>query len=527
MNRIKISFLLCSVFLACSMNARADIEINETTFPDENFRNWILKQPYGQDGVLTDEEIMGVKEIIVRVKRINNLKGIEFFTELTNLACTGNNLTELDISGFSMLSVLDCSWNTLTTLDISRNTTLKNLSCQGNQLTELNLSNNTELEELGCNYNKLTVLDLSKNIALTSVACMGNQLTELDVAQCTALKRLACGENQLTTINVRGCVSLESLWCNNNNLSELDVSGCSELEDIGCFSNRIRGEAMDELVERLPVTRSGKGHLPIISIEDEQNVMTRSQVAAVREKGWRPRYKYGTFDTWGWTDYEGSDDPVTFTAGQMATVILPSEPDAGKGKYYRLDRVEAGEIVFEQEQQPRAHVPYIIVPFEDFSIDPGTLELAGLKPDTVSADGISFIGTYTGEVLPSFGGEGGGYSFGGDGGGFYRIIDQTPDCSPLPGEGQGERLAFVGTLRAYLTWDDPYGPGATKGPEEEMKIVLHDRGTGILSPAPSPEGEGRKGEASIYDLGGRRIKNDKWRGVYVRDGKKMIRKILK
>ena len=533
MNRIKISFLLGSVFLACSMNARADIEINETTFPDENFRNWILKQPYGQDGVLTDEEIMGVKEIIVRVKRINNLKGIEFFTELTNLACTGNNLTELDISGFSMLSVLDCSWNTLTTLDISRNTTLKNLSCQGNQLTELNLSNNTELEELGCNYNKLTVLDLSKNIALTSVACMGNQLTELDVAQCTALKRLACGENQLTTINVRGCVSLESLWCNNNNLSELDVSGCSELEDIGCFSNRIRGEAMDELVERLPVTRSGKGHLPIISIEDEQNVMTRSQVAAAREKGWRPRYKYGTFDTWGWTDYEGSDDPVTFTAGQMATIILPTEPDAGKGKYYRLDRCEGNEIVFEQELQPRAHVPYIIVPFEDFSIDPGTLDLAGLKPDTVSVGSISFIGTYVRTELPALTGGDGEWrpfppSLGGDGGGFYRIIDTTPDCSPLPAEGQGERLAFVGTLRAYLTWDDPYGPGATKGPEEEMKIVLHDRGTGSLSPAPSPEGEGRK-DAAIYDLSGKMV-NGKWlngkspRGIYIKDRKKWVTK---
>ena len=33
----------------------ADVEINETTFPDENFRNWVLAQSYGQDGTLTDE----------------------------------------------------------------------------------------------------------------------------------------------------------------------------------------------------------------------------------------------------------------------------------------------------------------------------------------------------------------------------------------------------------------------------------------------------------------------------------------
>ena len=226
-------------------------------------------------------------------------------------------------------------------------------------------------------------------------------------------------------------------------------------------------------------------------------------------------------------------EPVTFTAGQMATVILPTAPDAGKGKYYSLDRCEGNEIIFEQELQPRAHVPYIIVPFEDFSIDPGTLDLAGLKPDTVSVGSISFIGTYVRTELPALTGGDGEWrpfppSLGGDGGGFYRIIDTTPDCSPLPAEGQGERLAFVGTLRAYLTWDDPYGPGATKGPEEEMKIVLHDRGTGSLSPAPSPEGEGRK-DAAIYDLSGKMV-NGKWlngkspKGIYIKDRKKWVTK---
>ena len=208
-------------------------------------------------------------------------------------------------------------------------------------------------------------------------------------------------------------------------------------------------------------------------------------------------------------------EPVTFTAGQMATIILPSEPDAGKGKYYKLDRVEAGEIVFEQELQPRAHVPYIIVPFEDFSIDPGQLELEGLKPDTVSVDGISFIGTYSSEKLESK------EDF------HIEIIDATPDCSLLPAEGQGERLAFVGALRAYLTWHDPYNPGGSKGPEEEMKIVLHDHGTGGLSPELSPEGEGRK-DATIYDLSGKKV-NGKWlngkspKGIYIKDRKKWVK----
>ena len=84
----------------------------------------------------------------------------------------------------------------------------------------------------------------------------------------------------------------------------------------------------------------------------------------------------------------------------------------------------------------------------------------------------------------------------------------------------------VGTLRAYLTWHDPYNPGGSKGPEEEMKIVLHDHGTGILSPELSPEGEGRK-NATIYDLSGKMV-NGKWlngkspKGIYIKDRKKWV-----
>ena len=213
-------------------------------------------------------------------------------------------------------------------------------------------------------------------------------------------------------------------------------------------------------------------------------------------------------------------NPVTFTAGQMATIILPSEPDASKGKYYRLAGCKEGEIVFEQELQPRAHVPYIIVPHEDFSIDPAELELAGLTGDTVSVDGVRFIGTYVSEVLPSLGGDGGGF--------YYDIIDQTPDCSPLPGEGPGVRL-LVGALRAYLLvdwkttgWNDPYTQGGTKDPWQKMEIVLKDERTGMDSHNDIKNEELRiKNDRGIYDLHGRRVSGSKLpRGIYIKDGRK-------
>ena len=204
-------------------------------------------------------------------------------------------------------------------------------------------------------------------------------------------------------------------------------------------------------------------------------------------------------------------EPIAFTAEQMATIVLPTEPDAGKGKYYRLAGCKDGEIVFEQELQPRARVPYIIVPSEDFSIDPAELELSGLTGDTVSVDGVRFIGTYVSEVLPSLGGDGGS-SF------YYDIIDQTSDCS-LSLSGETGMRAVVGALRAYLLvdwkttgWNDPYTQGGTKDPWEKMPIVLSDTANS-LTPNPSP----RRGET--YDLQGRRISEKPSRGIYIEGGR--------
>ncbi len=212
--------------------------------------------------------------------------------------------------------------------------------------------------------------------------------------------------------------------------------------------------------------------------------------------------KYESIQGWsGFKSIVELPEPVTFTEGQMATIVLPMAPEASKGKYYRLDRVEGNEIIFEQELQPRAHIPYIIVPGEDFCIEIGTLDLKGLSRDTVSIDGVSFIGTYQKEEIESKEG-------------FYiDIIDATPDCIL-----SGSRLK-VGALRAFLQVHWAYIHGGTIAPAEKMQIVLHDHGTGIKTLSNSP----LKGE-DIYDLSGRRLSNSKLpHGIYIEDGRKKLK----
>ena len=203
-------------------------------------------------------------------------------------------------------------------------------------------------------------------------------------------------------------------------------------------------------------------------------------------------------------------DLVSFSQGKRATIILPTTPDASKGKYYRLDRWENGKIIFTEELQPKARTPYIIIPNEDFSIDLSKLELESLLSDTVSVKGAMFIGSYNSAERDCQEG-------------FYiDIIDATPDCQII---GTDQRKAAIGALRAcpVAPWDDPYTQGPTKGVTEKREIVLQDNGTS-LTPNPSP----REGGA-IYDLSGRKIDSSLFtlhsslkKGLYIKDGKKIM-----
>ena len=169
------------------------VEINETNFPDETFRQYVkVNFDTNNDNVLSSDEIAGVTQIDVQRLGISNLTGIKYFTALTSLHCYNNDLTSLDVSDCTALTYLDCSDNRLTSLDVSKNTELGWLNCSENQLRSLDVSKNTALGSLYCSGNRLTSLDLSQNTNLKSLYCSANQLTSLDVSQNTKLRVLDC-----------------------------------------------------------------------------------------------------------------------------------------------------------------------------------------------------------------------------------------------------------------------------------------------------------------------------------------------
>jgi len=76
-------------------------------------------------------------------------------------------------------------------------TSLTQLSCSSNLLTALDVGNNPALIGLICSDNQLISLDLSKNLALNSVACNNNQLANLVISKSPRLMNVYCYSNEL------------------------------------------------------------------------------------------------------------------------------------------------------------------------------------------------------------------------------------------------------------------------------------------------------------------------------------------
>ena len=244
------------------MAAEGDVAIDAASFPDAHVREAAAAFDADGDGVLSVEERQAVTALDISRRDVGTAVGIELFENLAVLNCSGNLLTELDLSGNPALVRLNCSKNLLSALDIGPNAALEGLDCSGNRLTALDVSRNGALHELNCRDNRLTALDVSQNAALTALDCGDNEglgklvvktnpdlirlvcdncgLKKLAVTKNKALQTLCCRDNAIKTLKLTACPELEALDCGGNRLKALDLSRNPALESVLCVGNRLK-----------------------------------------------------------------------------------------------------------------------------------------------------------------------------------------------------------------------------------------------------------------------------------------------
>ena len=269
-----LSIVLCLVMvfslLPFTASAASSTLINEETFPDPVFREYVLK--IVGSSVLTDTiarqiEVLDVsasniKKVLGDRAPITSLMGIRYLRYVKDLNCSGQELKKtLNLEQNSRVEKLDCSGNQLTALWFHTGSSLRYLDCSVNQFTALNLSKNPELTELYCSSNKLTALDLSANKKLQKIVAQTNALTTLDtrnlpelthlylwgnhdlksidVSKNTKLEFLSAAHGKLTSLNVSNNRKLVELYVYDNQLTALDVRSNYLLKMLDCYENQL------------------------------------------------------------------------------------------------------------------------------------------------------------------------------------------------------------------------------------------------------------------------------------------------
>ena len=297
---MKRNLLVLLLALMTSAPMLADVVINETNFPDENFRNWLLNNTdplacnlpnkhlgtygingYGKDNKLTTAELSNIRWLRLRNLGIKNLKGIEHFTSLIDLDLFGNpietidlsNNTELqflvlngvfnslDVSKLTKLTYLGINNTHITSLDVSELTNLRGLHTTGCMIASLDLSKNTLLTNL--EVSGIESLDLSHQANLAHLSITMSPMEEIDLSaknslhqvwiynndnltsvilptNPTGLKQLYIVDNPLlNSIDISACSALEGLEINRSGISSIDISNNTALKGLSCIGNRM------------------------------------------------------------------------------------------------------------------------------------------------------------------------------------------------------------------------------------------------------------------------------------------------
>ena len=241
--------------------AEGDIDINETNFPDPNFREYMKDEwDIDNDNKINKSLADNLSYISVSNREIKSLKGIEFFPNLQQILCDSNQIEYLDLSMNPNLDFLYCRDNRIRSLDLSHNPKLATLYCSNNELTELDLSHNPELlvasfggnqitsidltkckklQELGCSEMNITELNISGLTDLQKISLYDTALTHLDVSSNTNLVHLSIGLSKLSNIDLSHNLKLKELFLDENQLNTLYLGNNTELTNLTCYTNHL------------------------------------------------------------------------------------------------------------------------------------------------------------------------------------------------------------------------------------------------------------------------------------------------
>lgn len=238
-----VAMLASLIFVPPVQAAEGDVEINETNFPDEGFRQFVAQYDENGDGILQVAELEAVTEMECHDANVANMIGIKYFTNLTSLTSFCHELENLDLTGCTNLETLLVAeaFDTFESLDVSSCTNLRKLMCfMCLELDSLNVSGCTKLESLICAHTGVEELDVSSLTNLRRLIYSFSPGRSLDLSACKKLVSLNVDHADLYYLDLSEQKELQKLDTTWNRLAALDVSGLPLLWQFTAGEQRAR-----------------------------------------------------------------------------------------------------------------------------------------------------------------------------------------------------------------------------------------------------------------------------------------------
>ena len=254
--------LLSAAFLALAMTgAQAQVAINATNFPDDNFRAQVKEyfDNIDEDDIISAEE-MEANGGHLTFDRVSNLKGIELLTSITELYLV-NYPDEPSLKTFDYalpnLSTLDIQDQVgeLTTVDASKCTNLETFLAGGNPANLSTLKLPSGIKSIALNNAPLIkTFDPKLFSSLRSVAFTGTTgITDLDFSDHKSIQDIGVDGihdyYQLNSLIMANCPMLTNIGIKSSTIKSLTFKSLPEVLSILVDDSDITNMLVDDLVQ--------------------------------------------------------------------------------------------------------------------------------------------------------------------------------------------------------------------------------------------------------------------------------------
>lgn len=240
-------FILLSVITlifaiaSCTKDDERIEPINDfVIIPDNQFESILIEQNIDSDGVVNQKisktDALDVTHLDLSFSNSNmyieDLTGIEGFTNLTFLSALGHLIENIDLSQNTQLDTVLLQANEIHSIQgLSNLNNLKKLDLSWNLLDSLSFKNES-IEILLASNNLLEFFEVENADKLKSIILTSNKLSTVNIGTYPLLETLLLSDNLLQSIDLEQSGNLSYLFISGNSLAELSVSSNQNLVDL-------------------------------------------------------------------------------------------------------------------------------------------------------------------------------------------------------------------------------------------------------------------------------------------------------